>query len=279
MFNSKSLLALGFAAVFLASCNKDVTVSISASSTEPLPDEEIEFSAGGSEAAEWSWDFGDGTTSSEKAPVHSYVNEGTYEVTVTAYSSGRKKWAKAVQQIVVKHPLALFTGQLNGTNTRFFHLVKGYEYRTSHNQVISGTTAERIYQAKIGTYSGATPLEEINFEIGTAAYPDTLTLTESLPYFQNLIKVMDYSTSFSAGAANGIKISYKSPSGVIWSTDAGSANQSSSSVIITYCYNTTEGSSQAEFFKAHVNCKLYNGLGGEMTLTNGILELYIAHKP
>ena len=38
----------------------------------------------------WSWNFGDGTTSSSQNPVHTYTNPGTYSVTLTAsngYSS------------------------------------------------------------------------------------------------------------------------------------------------------------------------------------------------
>ena len=31
----------------------------------------------------WLWDFGDGTTSSERNPSHAYINEGTYSVTLT----------------------------------------------------------------------------------------------------------------------------------------------------------------------------------------------------
>jgi PKD repeat protein len=32
---------------------------------------------------EWWWDFGDGETSTERTPAHTYQNEGTYDVTLT----------------------------------------------------------------------------------------------------------------------------------------------------------------------------------------------------
>ena len=32
---------------------------------------------------EWLWDFGDGSTSLERSPVHRYTNEGKYTVTLT----------------------------------------------------------------------------------------------------------------------------------------------------------------------------------------------------
>jgi PKD repeat protein len=41
----------------------------------------IDFSIG--EADSWSWDFGDGNTSNEQNPVHTYTEEGAYFVTLT----------------------------------------------------------------------------------------------------------------------------------------------------------------------------------------------------
>jgi PKD repeat protein len=35
----------------------------------------------------WLWDFGDGTTSTERNPIHTYRNEGTYTVTLTVMNS------------------------------------------------------------------------------------------------------------------------------------------------------------------------------------------------
>jgi len=43
----------------------------------------IQFSDGSSAAAAWSWDFGDGTTSSIKNPSHSYAAPGLYTVMLT----------------------------------------------------------------------------------------------------------------------------------------------------------------------------------------------------
>jgi uncharacterized protein (TIGR02145 family) len=39
------------------------------------------------EPTEWSWDFGDGSTSTEQNPNHSYTNEGTYDVSLTVTNS------------------------------------------------------------------------------------------------------------------------------------------------------------------------------------------------
>ena len=36
----------------------------------------------------WSWDFGDGSTSSEQNPSHTYTNPGTYTVSLTIIGPG-----------------------------------------------------------------------------------------------------------------------------------------------------------------------------------------------
>ena len=52
---------------------------------EGIPDVEIDFVGsveGGEAPFTWSWDFGDGASSSEQNPSHSYAAAGTYEVTL-----------------------------------------------------------------------------------------------------------------------------------------------------------------------------------------------------
>ena len=41
---------------------------------------------GGHETIYYNWDFGDGTTSSEFEPIHNYIHEGSYTVTLTAFN-------------------------------------------------------------------------------------------------------------------------------------------------------------------------------------------------
>ncbi|MFT4522493.1 MAG: PKD repeat protein [Bacteroidia bacterium] len=45
---------------------------------------EVSFTNTSSDAASYSWDFGDGMTSTEKDPVHTYTDKGDYMVTLTA---------------------------------------------------------------------------------------------------------------------------------------------------------------------------------------------------
>ncbi|MFA4877621.1 MAG: PKD domain-containing protein [Methanoregula sp.] len=61
----------------------------------------------------WYWDFGDGTINSTRNPVHTYLNEGTYTVTVSVYNDERLNTLTKANYITVTAPalapLANFT--------------------------------------------------------------------------------------------------------------------------------------------------------------------------
>ncbi|MCB0786009.1 MAG: PKD domain-containing protein, partial [Flavobacteriales bacterium] len=54
---------------------------MTASATEVLVGEAVTFGSGTQPGALVTWDFGDGTTSTEEAPVHAYTLPGSYPVT------------------------------------------------------------------------------------------------------------------------------------------------------------------------------------------------------
>jgi PKD repeat protein len=78
----------------------------------------------------YTWDFGDGTTSSEVSPVHDYPEEGFYEVTLTAANEcGEESLTLTVSTAAFPHALfssdmeigcaplnVFFTNQSTGTN-------------------------------------------------------------------------------------------------------------------------------------------------------------------
>ena len=49
---------------------------------------------------EWRWDFGDGTKSKERNPAHSYLNAGTYKVTLKVWDDSGA-YAVATKEITV----------------------------------------------------------------------------------------------------------------------------------------------------------------------------------
>ncbi|MGB4078010.1 MAG: PKD domain-containing protein, partial [Prolixibacteraceae bacterium] len=88
-------LCTGFlAAALIWSCEQEITpemfppaavdFSYSAKSLHYVVGEEIRFLNLSSTGSSWQWDFGDGTTSTEKDPVHKYAEPGTYTVALKA---------------------------------------------------------------------------------------------------------------------------------------------------------------------------------------------------
>ena len=53
----------------------------------------------------WNWDFGDGSTSTDQNPTHTYVTEGSYNVTLTAKGPGGSNTATSAEPITVSAPL------------------------------------------------------------------------------------------------------------------------------------------------------------------------------
>lgn len=74
----------------------------------------------GGKPKSWSWDFGDGKTSTEQNPSHKYGSAGTYRVTLTASNdAGSSSKTDFVTVSLGDAPKADFTFQVNGLNAVF----------------------------------------------------------------------------------------------------------------------------------------------------------------
>ncbi|MDD4141707.1 MAG: PKD domain-containing protein [Bacteroidales bacterium] len=80
------------------------TASFSASSTIVETNESIWFSNLSLNASRYEWSFGDGNYSTDYSPSYSYSREGTYTVTLKAYSESGEKVNSAMQTIYVTEP-------------------------------------------------------------------------------------------------------------------------------------------------------------------------------
>jgi PKD repeat protein len=62
------------------------SAEFTATPEDPEPDKTFAFAATGTDGVSWLWNFGDGTTSTDQNPVHSYSEIGEYEIVLTVTS-------------------------------------------------------------------------------------------------------------------------------------------------------------------------------------------------
>jgi hypothetical protein len=85
----KGILFLSFGMLMaFTSCKKEDPKPQASFSWEPGANHEIVFTNESKNAKTYLWEFGDGTTSTEESPTHSYSELGTYTVKLTATGDG-----------------------------------------------------------------------------------------------------------------------------------------------------------------------------------------------
>lgn len=96
-----------------------------------LPNGEVQFIDSSKHAISWAWDFGDGFVSNQQNPVHEYLAEGDYMVTLVATDSGGCSDTMVVGPVYVRNPIFnlvnVFTPNGDGTNDLFNPGYKGTE--------------------------------------------------------------------------------------------------------------------------------------------------------
>jgi len=67
-------------------------------------------------ASQWAWDFGDGQTSSQRHPQHTYASQGHFNVRLTVTGSSKTQTAEKIEYIIVANPpkVAFIGGDLDG---------------------------------------------------------------------------------------------------------------------------------------------------------------------
>ena len=119
-----SLLFLFITSFFVTSCDKEtdrIEWPLSAEIFFSVKDKQVAFTALTHSATQWHWDFGDGTSSSEKHPVHIYTEGGYYLATLTATDKNGQTVSKEVNLAIALTPYALLVGN---------HTKPGYDGKT-----------------------------------------------------------------------------------------------------------------------------------------------------
>lgn len=89
----------------------------------------ITFTYDGQGGAIFEWDFGDGATSTEESPVHTYAEHGVYEVTLSVSNSGGS--SKSSADVAVEGDGLVQIEELN------FSSVDGVFYSVNHQRIWS----------------------------------------------------------------------------------------------------------------------------------------------
>ena len=132
------LIALLTTGINLTSCKKDagkpapfVIYSVS------IDGATVTFTNESKDAVSYKWDFGDGTTSTDKSPKHTYPGKGKYVPTLYATSSsGTEAEASTVLHIAKTSPVKLNDNTLSDWDT------------ITHNVVLGGAGAGNFIKAK-----------------------------------------------------------------------------------------------------------------------------------
>lgn len=106
----KTIFAVCVAAVamLVASCSPELPKAIFSYEVEELT---VTFTNLSKDAVSYQWEFGDGQTSTEANPVHTYAENGSYTVTLTATNKGGD--SKFTDNVVLSVPLLKIDGKFD----------------------------------------------------------------------------------------------------------------------------------------------------------------------
>jgi len=106
--NGDNMVALN--AIFVAEYQP--TAAFSATPTIGIAPLEVQFTSTSTGATSYAWDFGDGNTSTDENPIHTYNEPGLYTIKLTVTGPGGSHTATEDNYITVNYPapVASFTG-------------------------------------------------------------------------------------------------------------------------------------------------------------------------
>ena len=171
-------------------CHEPV-VSASASSTDTTTGQPVSFDAhasvdDGSHIQSYSWDFGDGGSSSQATPSHTYATAGTYTVTATAMASNGVSTTKTLSiSVADRPPTAAFsyspaaaTGQPVSFDASASAdpdgTISAYSWDFGDGSTASGNLASHSY-AMSGTYTATLTVTDNSGNTSSVTHAVTVT--------------------------------------------------------------------------------------------------------
>ncbi|MDX1327585.1 MAG: PKD domain-containing protein [Arenibacter sp.] len=114
----------------LFSCSSDdsdrESLPLTADIFHSVKGKKVAFQGLTNSAVSWMWDFGDGNTSTDKNPVHTYASGGYYSATLTATSADGSTVNKEVRLAVDLTPYILLTGGPTAENGKTWKLASSH---------------------------------------------------------------------------------------------------------------------------------------------------------
>lgn len=97
--------------IVLFSCQRTPEASFSVDSNAPEVGKAVYFNNHSHDGEKYEWDFGDGYTSNEREPAHTFSATGSYEVTLTAIAKGGRSSTSSLTLDVVSPSLLVIEVQ------------------------------------------------------------------------------------------------------------------------------------------------------------------------
>ncbi len=119
-FRSSIAFLMAIPLVFLSSCEEELLPDPVASYQYEISDDnylEVAFTNYSQDADTYSWDFGDGETSTEENPTHVFAEAGNYTVVLTASNSdgASATYDESIEIVDPNEALKLLTGEVSKT--------------------------------------------------------------------------------------------------------------------------------------------------------------------
>ncbi len=112
-------------AMLFASCEKEKDPPSITGIDAEVNEYTVNFSAVVTDASSYLWDFGDGNTSTQAAPVHTYEMSGTYTVRLTVTGEGGEV-TSTVSVEILPSLVEMLTGGPDAANGKTWMLGRGY---------------------------------------------------------------------------------------------------------------------------------------------------------
>src|SRR5690242_14007578 len=149
-----------------------------ANAANPL---EISFKNTSLHAESWYWQFGDGTTSTEESPVHTYSASAHYQVRLTVRSAAGYSADTAMQVLAAAPAKAAFTVSMSGPYVSFTNTSSGAEASSwdfGDNSGVSDSLSPAHLYAAAGDYDVALTVYGIAGD--TVVISKKITVTDEL---------------------------------------------------------------------------------------------------